>query len=277
MQPLELGVCTWAIDRNDPANAICLARDKLKLAVAQIGLFGRSAIGNVNPDAIRSAADSAGATLSAVFIGFDGDDFTSVATIANTVGFGNPETLDERLALVGRAASAAADLGLNLLAAHWGCVPHSPSSPDFGRLRDNVCRAVETCAERGITLLAETGAEPAEALREFIERITVSPAGVNFDPANYVAFATGDPVKAVTTLADRIRQVHVKDVATPADPARRRGEVRALGAGDADIPRVISKLRARGYTGPLLLERKAAPDNLDPLREDLDFLRSMLS
>ncbi|NOT00239.1 MAG: sugar phosphate isomerase/epimerase [Phycisphaerales bacterium] len=277
MQPLELGVCTWAIDRNDAANAIRLTRDKLNLAVAQIGMFGRSAISTLNPDAIRSAADSAGVTLSALFVGFDGDDFTSVSTIARTAGFGNPETLDERLSLVGRAASIATDIGLKLLAAHWGCIPHSPSSPDFGRLRDNVCRAVEICAERGITLLAETGAEPAEALREFIERITVAPTGVNFDPANFVAHATGDPVKAVTILADRIQQVHVKDVSAPADSARRRGDIAALGSGDANIPRVISKLRARGYTGPLLLERKGAAENLDPLREDLDFLRSMLS
>ena len=63
----------------------------------------------------------------------------------------------------------------------------------------------------------------------------------------------------------------------PADPARIGGEEVVLGTGEADIPRVVSKLRAQGYAGPLVIEREAGDQRVSDIREARTLLESLLT
>ena len=49
-----------------------------------------------------------------------------------------------------------------------------------------------------------------------------------------------------------------------------------LGTGEADIPRIVSKLRAQGYTGPLVIEREAGNQRLTDIREAIRLLKSLV-
>jgi sugar phosphate isomerase/epimerase len=109
----------------------------------------------------------------------------------------------------------------------------------------------------------------------FISHVSAPNVGVNFDPANLTIYGTDDPVRAVSQLRGLIDIVHLKDAFSSARPGADFGRSAPFGTGQVQIARVVSKLRATGYGGPLLLEVKGA-DPVSEIRAAIDYLRSML-
>jgi sugar phosphate isomerase/epimerase len=276
MQPLEIGICTWSIDAADAAAAIQSARSDLGLTVAQVGVFNESSLQTADPKAIRSAAADAGVELCGTFVGFQNVDRSSIAAAARTSGLVPDEFVETRLDTIARGAALTASMGLEWMATHFGAVPEDAGSPTYNVLIERVRHAADRAKGHGVTLLTETGQESAETLGAFIDAVDRPNVGVNFDPGNFVLYGTGDPVRAVPTLAGRIRCAHLKDAVASSHPGVDWGGETALGGGEAELPRVISKLRARGYTGPLLIERKINSHDTHTLRDDVAYVRSML-
>ena len=77
-------------------------------------------------------------------------------------------------------------------------------------------------------------------------------------------------------MGDRIRHVHIKDSVASRSPGVDWGAPALLGAGDADITQVISRLRTQGYDGPFVIEGRYKNNDRQPAREDIDYLRSVL-
>jgi len=273
--PLEIGLCSWSIDREDVVRAMHVAASQFNVRVVQIGFFGQSALDHAQADTIRVAASEAGVEVSAAFVGFDGEDYTSIESIRRTGGFLPFEHFKERLLLAGRAAALASSLSLDKLGLHVGPIPNDSSDPRYATLLERVRRVADSLGHYGVMLMVETGAETAETLHRFINELGREHVGVNFDSGNFITYGTGDPVRAVTILSERIKHVHLKDYAPSASPGVEWGSETPLGAGQADIPRLVSKLRARGYRGPLILERRVRDGDLQPIREDLHYLRSI--
>jgi sugar phosphate isomerase/epimerase len=73
-----------------------------------------------------------------------------------------------------------------------------------------------------------------------------------------------------------IECVHLKDAVRSPKPGIEYGRATPLGAGDADVPRVLSKLRAAGYAGPLLIELSADQAGTPGLQNAASYLRTML-
>lgn len=277
MQPLEIGFCSWSIDRNDVIAAIGVAGKELDLRAVQIGFFGQKPVRRADVEGIRAAASEADIEISGTFVGFDGENYSSIASIRRTGGFAPEGQFEGRLELTRKTAVLASSLGLDKLAVHLGAVPDDPSEPHYGVLLERARRAADVVASYGITLLAETGQEPAETLRRFLNELDRENVAANFDSGNFITYGTGDPVEAVTILGDCIQHVHIKDSVASGNPGVDWGREASLGTGDARIPRVISRLRTRGYDGPLTIERKYRGDDRRPAREDINYLRSMLA
>ncbi len=274
MNSLEVGICSWSVNRADIAVALSTAKRTYAISVAHVGIFDQTSIEQADPDAIRTAASEAGVEICATFVGFEGLDRTSIASIAQTGGLVPDDLFEERLTHLARGAALTKALDAEMLAAHLGAVPSPSDEARYNAFVNRVRRASDVAAEHGVTLLAETGQEPADALYDFLTAVDCKNVGVNFDPGNMVICGTGDPVRAVTTLADRIRLVHLKDAIASSNPGVERGRETRLGDGEANIPRVISKLRALGYHGPLLIERSLPPR--ENHTEDIEYVRSML-
>ena len=275
MTPLEIGICSWSIDRDDPVRALHVAAQEFNVRVVQVGFFGKSSLDRVTAESIRVATSEAGVEISAAFVAFDNEDYSSIDAVRKTCGFIPSEHFKDRLTQASRAAALTASLRLNKLALHLGPIPENPADPLYAALLDRVRRLTDAVAHYGVTILAESGAESAETLDRFLDDLSRDAVGVNFDAGNFITYGTGDPVRAVATLSQRIRHVHLKDYVPSSAPGQQWGADTPLGAGQADIPRVISKLRAKGYTGPLVLERRAREGDYQPIREDLAYLRSM--
>ena len=118
-----------------------------------------------------------------------------------------------------------------------------------GWIAEALARLGETARPHGVEVWIESHGDFAKAR----DTLSVLPAdraagvAVLWDPAN--AFEVGEaPADGLAVLGDRVRHVHLKDVARQTTEDGRRGWVPRLpGRGELDPGRVLGALRARGY------------------------------
>jgi len=118
-----------------------------------------------------------------------------------------------------------------------------------GWIADALARLGETGQPQGVEVWIESHGDFARAR----DTLSVLPAdraagvGVLWDPAN--AFEAGEPpAEGLAALGDRVRHVHLKDLARQRSGEGRRGWVPRLpGHGELEPARVLAALRARGY------------------------------
>ena len=103
--------------------------------------------------------------------------------------------------------------------------------------------------------LLESGQESVEQTRFLLEKIDRSNVGINFDPANLLYYNTADPRTFWNNFHDRIRAIHCKDACRPAYGERMGRETR-LGDGETNFKELFRTLYAKGYRGPLTIERE---------------------
>lgn len=276
MPPFDLGFCTWTVNRSDPRAAIERVGVIDGLRAVQVGAFSKSALNAVDPEAIQSSAKHAGLSIVGFFLGLEGENYQSIVSIAETGGLAPDQFLDERLSQLESAAALTRALEAPSLSLHAGTIPEDDASELRRKLVDRARTAAEIAARHGLNLLLETGRESAAALARFMDDVGAPNLAVSFDPANFVIYGTVDPVKAVTALRDRIELAHLKDATRSPRPGVTYGAKAPFGNGDVMIPRVLSKLRAVGYSGPLLLETDPGED-LAGLRDAVRYLQSMLA
>lgn len=86
--------------------------------------------------------------------------------------------------------------------------------------------------------------------------------------------AGGDPSRAAEQYADRLFDVHIKDVSA----ATAKGKTVEVGRGVIDIPRFLRTLKQIGYTGNLSFEFEKDPDDpLPGLAESVGYVRGVLA
>ena len=277
MQPFEIGVCTWSLDRHDIVRGIELAGGELGLRVVQIGFFTQEAVRCADSCAIRQACARADVGLVGAFVGFEGEDYSSIDRIAVTGGYTPSETYPSRFAATLEVARLTVELGCRSVAVHVGTIPQDSNSPVYGTLVERVSEVADALADMDVRLLIETGRESADTLLGFLAVIGRPTIGVNFDPGNLVVYGSDDPAQAVVKLGKRIENVHLKDALQSARPGVEYGRPASLGTGDAAIPRVISKLRVTGYAGPLLVETSSRDAGVETVQRAVDYLHSMVA
>ena len=274
---MQIGVCSWCIDRQDPSRAIEAARWELELAAVQVGFFSSDVAERCDPAALAEHARAHDVALVGTFAAFEREDYSSVSAIKATGGLLPDATYPERLAMLRQVCALSRKLNCGNVGIHLGTVPEDAASAVHARLRDRLIDAADLCAEFGQRLSLETGREPVAALIRLIEAADRDNVGVSFDPANLFVYASDEPVNAVPKLRGLIDFVHIKDAVRPQSPGLSLGRQVAIGTGDVDVPRVVSKLRASGYAGPLLIETNLGGSNLQTLRAAAAYLRSMLA
>ena len=158
--------------------------------------------------------------------------------------------------IVVAGAKLSAELKSPVLTLHAGFLDESDPVA-LKKYTDRVKFIVDTCGEAGVPVAFETGQETAADLAKFMP--TVPGAGVNFDPANMILYAKGNPVEAVRTLAPWIRHVHLKDAVLTKKPGTWGTEV-PWGDGEVNAPRFLAELKAAGYKGAFAIEREGGND-----------------
>lgn len=96
---------------------------------------------------------------------------------------------------------------------------------------------------------------PPEKFVEFLEKMTPYHVYANFDSGNSSGIGY-DPNDEIPALAERIRNVHIKDRIY-------HGTTVALGTGSADFDAVFSNLKKIGYKNSLILQAARGNDGFE--------------
>jgi sugar phosphate isomerase/epimerase len=269
----RLAVCSWSLQ---PTSA-----DDLFAKLAQTGLNRvQIALDPIREDAgggwtdFVSRANGMGVTcVSGMFV-TAGEDYSTLESIRETGGVVPDSTWEENWENIQANADLANVMGLEFVSFHAGFLPHEESDPGFVKLKDRITQIATLFAERDITLGFETGQETADTLALFLEKLACPNVGVNFDPANMLLYAKGDPIDALRRLAPWLRQVHFKDAVQTKVPGT-WGEEVVLGTGQVDWPAFLAALNELGYAGDCCIEREAGEQRVADIIAGRQFVEKL--
>ncbi|MGI4756224.1 MAG: sugar phosphate isomerase/epimerase family protein [Janthinobacterium lividum] len=251
VDPMEIGLMFWA---EDMATATL---DKVRgygLRNGQLGLGPNIDLAKALPD-WQAVQPSSGIVLTAAVCSYEGEDYSNLQRVHESVGFTTPKYRAERIARTKAIAAFANELGLKAVSCHIGFIPADPAEHLYAELIEVTRDICDDLAARGQNFVLETGQESAAVLLGFFSDVDRTNLKVNFDPANIVLYGSGDPVEALVLLRPYILSVHCKDGTLPASEGS-LGHECGLGDGEVDFPSFLAQLKSMGYTGPLTIERE---------------------
>ena len=268
----RLAVCSWSLQPADPADLIGQMRqlemDKIQLALDPLRADEAWA------DASQRLAD-AGITVVSGMFGCEGEDYTTLESIRRNGGIVPDETWETNWANIRKTVPIAESLALSLVTFHAGFLPEEPDDPSYEKLIDRLMKIADAFAAAGIDLAFETGQEDAATLKGFLDRLGKANIGVNFDPANMILYAKGDPVESVRALTSCLKGVHVKDAVPTETPGEWGAEV-VVGTGAVDWAAFFAALDEGDYAGCLSIEREAGDDRVGDVKTARNFVLQTL-
>jgi len=265
----RLAVCSWSLQSATPAE---LAGHLLDLGIprVQLALDPLRDEPAVWGESVRILNESGIEIISGMF-GTVGEDYSTLETIKETGGIVPDSTWEQNRRNIETIAGIAAGLSLPLVTFHAGFLPHEPSDPGYAKLKERIVFIADLFAGLGIDLAFETGQETAETLARFLTDLAMPNVGVNFDPANMILYAKGDPIAALRTLRPWLKQCHIKDAVMTKVPGTWGDEVPA-GTGEVDWKAFFACLAETGYGGKLAIEREAGDQRAADIRSARDFV-----
>ena len=206
-------------------------------------------------------------------LAFAGEDYSSIDAIRRTGGYVPDDQWPLRQRASREGAKLAKELGMKHVMTHIGFVP-PPTNPKFQVIVDRVRQVAASFAEQGLSLLMETGQEPASELLHFLQTLNSPNVHINFDPANMILYGAGDPIEAIRLLGKHIRHVHAKDGTASARPGVEWGAEVPFGTGQVNVPAFLAPFKQAGYTGPLAIEREAGNNRMTDVATAIEALRT---
>jgi sugar phosphate isomerase/epimerase len=181
------------------------------------------------------------------------------------------ENLQPRIDHVRRVMSLSFDLGARIVIVQAGRVPREDeATPRASTLTEALWALARHGDHTGAILALETGLEPGDVLRKYLDRVDSGGLGANLDPANLLMHDF-DPYESTRALRDKIVHAHAKD-ARAAGASRAAQEV-SLGYGDIDWMQLLSVLEEVEYRGWLTIERETGERRPDEMAAAVAFLR----
>ncbi len=254
-----ISVCTWSLkDDFDKLNTL---RDQT--GVSHLHLSTIPAIEG-NGDSYLSRIQKEDWDISATMIGFPQEDYSTLEMIKVTGGVVPDEHWESNKSRVARALEITAELKAEYLSIHFGFI--DPSDIDQNeKLIDRAKTIAEMAVEKNVKILLETGQESADELLEFIEQVNHPAFIVNFDPANMILYAKGNPIEAIQKLASLVHHIHIKDAVATKVPGTWGTEV-PWGDGQVGTDDFLKTLEKIGFNGALAVEREAGDNRLGDIK-----------
>jgi len=210
-----------------------------------------------NAKAFTQKLKDYGITVTAVFLGYEGETYETIARTAETVGLVPEGTRAARLAESFEISDFAAKLGVSVIGGHIGFVPHDRTSTEYKGVVETIRTLCDHLVKNGQALHLETGQEAVDPLMAFMDDVQRPNLFINFDPANLILYGIGKPLEALKAVASRVRSVHCKDgTATTGTPGVDWGCEVPFGTGQVDAEQFLRILHEIGYEGALTIERE---------------------
>jgi sugar phosphate isomerase/epimerase len=162
------------------------------------------------------------------------------------------DQLDERVRRAEAVFLMAYELGTKVVLARTGAIPSADDEAGRFLVFKNALFELGTRAERhGTRLALESGFEPGEKLKLFLDSIALPGLAASIDPANGLQSGI-DPVKCVRELASLVVHAYATDVSTA---ARAAPNPRGFGypPGALDWEEYLGAFEEIGYRGYLTI------------------------
>ena len=167
-------------------------------------------------------------------------------------------------------------LGVSRVATHAGFLPENMNDPQYRDVLAALRYIAKTCQKKGVNFLFETGQETPVTLLRYIEAIGYDNVGINMDTANLILYGKANSADAVTVFGKYVMDTHIKDGLYPTGGLALGKEVK-VGEGKANIPEVVRRLQAVGYTGNYIIEREISGEQqTKDIIDTLDYLKKIL-
>jgi len=228
-----------------------------------------------DPEKMRAAADAAGVRVSSVFLVWEGQKYNNIDGPA-TMGLVPPNLRAERVKSGKALSDWAKRMGVNSITCHIGFIPDDENDPIYPGFIDTMRDFGEYCAKNDQIFCFETGQELASTLKRTILDIGTGNMFVNLDPANLILYGKSNPLDAVEIFGEYVRGLHAKDGVWP-NRDESLGHETALGEGAVNFELLIPRLKAKGFTGPLTIEREiSGPQQRTDILKAMKLLEPML-
>ena len=227
---------------------------KLGVQACQISCTAEFMIDKLKPKEIRKASEDFGIEITSFFLVFEGQIYNRTEEGVSTVGFIPEEFRVKRLELAEKFSDLVREIGVRSITSHVGAVPNDPKSPLYLEFVPVMKKFVEYCQRNSQIFCFETGQELPSTLKRLIIDIGDN-AYVNLDPANLILYGMAHPLDAVEILGEYVRGMHAKDALWPNRDEELGIEV-PVGKGEVDFPLLISRLKEKGFKGPITIERE---------------------
>ena len=226
---------------------------KLGMQTCQVLCTAEFMIDKLKPKDIKKASAEFGVEISSFFLIFEGQIYNRIEGVS-TVGFIPEKYRTRRFKLAEKFSDMIYEIGAKSITFHVGAIPNDPKSPLYLEFVPSMKKFVEYCQKNGQMFCFETGQELPSTLKRVIIDIGDN-AYVNLDPANLILYGMAHPLDAVEILGEYVRGMHAKDALWPNRNEGLGIEV-PVGKGEVDFPLLLSKLKEKGFKGPITIERE---------------------
>jgi L-ribulose-5-phosphate 3-epimerase len=259
----NIGVCSWSLRAERPDE---LAARVLEVGANHIQLDLDPIVNRVwKSTVVRERLEGRGISIRSGMMGMRGEDYSTLERIKETGGVRPTEHWSANRESAEKTAEVASEMGLDLVSFHAGFLPHDREDPERALLLERLGTIADLFAARDVRVAFETGQESAATLLEVLADLDRPNLGVNFDPANMVLYAMGDPVEALRLLGEKVLQIHIKDAISAATPGT-WGEEVPVGTGEVDWKSFFSVIGEQGLTCDLMIEREAGEQRVEDMR-----------
>lgn len=229
-----------------------------------------------NANTILSASAATGVEISTLWAGWVGPTIWNFTEGPTTLGIVPEQYRERRTEQLLEGVDFAARLGVSRMATHAGFLPENCTDPQYPAVLATLGRIVARCKEKGVNFLFETGQETPVTLLRVIEDLGGENVGVNMDTANLILYGKGNSADAITVFGKYVMDTHIKDGFYPTC-GKELGEEVAVGQGMANIPEVVRRLKAVGYTGNYIIEREIyGEEQTRDIKATIEYLKEIL-
>lgn len=227
------------------------------------------------PEDVRKAAKKAGIRVSSVFLLWEGQQFNNVDGPA-TMGLVAPKFRKERVASGKKFSDWVTRLGCTSLTCHIGFIPDDETDPIYTGFVDAMRDLAAHAKKNDQIFCFETGQELASTLKRTIHDVGTGNLFVNLDPANLILYGKSNPLDAVEIFGEYVRGMHAKDGLWP-NRDESLGVETPLGEGAVRFDLLVPRLKAKGFTGPITIEREIhGPQQAIDIQKAMKLLEPML-
>ena len=242
----------------------------------QLSVWDMSLYTDERAAAVVAAAKEYGIEISTLWAGWSGPQAWNFTEGPSTLGIVPEAYRMKRMEELLLAADFAKKLGVSRVATHAGFLPENMNDPRFADVLAALRSLAAAFKSMGLCFLFETGQETPITLLRFIEEIGLDNVGINMDTANLILYGKGNSADAITVFGKYVMDTHIKDGLYPTSGKALGNEVK-VGEGMANIPEVIKRLSAVGYTGSYIIEREISGDQqVKDIEETVVFLKKIL-